>query len=125
MNLQVIIYLLDLKVLTEVKDFSQCPISGGYASDLLSCVMSGAKHHNVWVTLQSHLNIVAVASLLELSAIIITEGAQPDAATLAKANAEGITLLSTNAPTFEVVGRLWCLGLKEHGVPLSDTRSNF
>ena len=66
--------------------------SGGYTSDLLSCVMAGAKTRRVWVTLQAHLNIVAVAALLELSAVIITEGARPDPATIAKANEEGITV---------------------------------
>ena len=66
----------------------------------------------VWVTLQAHLNIVAVAALLEMSAVIITEGAQPEAATIAKANAEGITLLATDKQSFEVVGRLWEMGLR-------------
>jgi predicted transcriptional regulator len=74
--------------------------------------MAGAQRQGLWVTLQAHLNIVAVGALLELSAIIITEGAQPDPDTIAKANEEGITLLSTNQPTFHVVGQLWELGLR-------------
>ena len=49
-------------------------VTGGYASDLLSCVMAGAKAGNVWVTLQAHLNVIAVAELLDLSCVIITEG---------------------------------------------------
>jgi len=82
MTLQEIIDHLNLKLLTEPKDFSQITPSSGYTSDLLSCVMAGAKHHGIWVTLQSHINIVAVAALLELSAVIITENANPDEATL-------------------------------------------
>jgi hypothetical protein len=82
MNLDEIIKELDLEVLTDPKDFSQDAVSGGYASDLLSCVMSTAKKGNLWLTLQAHINIVAVAALLELSAVIITENAQPDAATI-------------------------------------------
>jgi hypothetical protein len=74
--------------------------------------MARAGHHGLWVTLQAHANVVAVAALLELSAVILTEGAQPDAATLAKANTEGVTLLGTPLTTFEVVGRLWELGIR-------------
>jgi hypothetical protein len=94
------------------KDFSEVSPTSGYASDLLSCVMAGARHGGLWVTLQAHLNIVAVAALLDQSAVIITEDAQPDEATLQKANEEGITLLSTPDSTFAVVGKLWELGMR-------------
>jgi len=113
MTLQEIIDNLNLTCLTEHKDFSQIIPESGYTSDLLSCVMAGARHHAVWVTLQSHTNIVAVAALLELSAVIITEGATPDQETIAKANEEGITLLWTQKPSFYVVGKLWEMGLRE------------
>jgi hypothetical protein len=112
MTLQQIITNLKLTVLTEAKDFTEIVPTSGYASDLLSCVMSGAAHQSVWVTLQAHSNIVAVAALLDLSAVIITEGATPDAATITKANEEGITLLLTSEPTFYVVGKLWEMGLR-------------
>jgi hypothetical protein len=114
MTLQEVIKKLDLVVLTEPRDFSQELPSGGYASDLLSCVMAGAKNRAIWVTLQAHINIVAVAALLDLSAVIITEGAMPDPATLQKANEQSITLLSTSLSTFTVVGRLWEMGLREN-----------
>ena len=113
MTLQEIIERLNLTVLTENKDFEKVTPTGGYASDLLSCVMAGAQNKGIWVTLQSHSNIVAVAALLELSAVIITEGAMPDAATLTRANQEEITLLSTPEFTFPVVGKLWEMGLKD------------
>jgi hypothetical protein len=111
MNIQEIIDSLQLTPLTTLKNYQAVTPTCGYASDLLSCVMAGAAHQSVWVTLQAHINIVAVASLLDLSAIIITENAQPDEATIAKANEEGINLLSTQEPTFSVVGKLWELGL--------------
>jgi hypothetical protein len=113
MNLQQVIQALNLKVLTNPKDFSSIIPETGYTSDLLSCVMSGAKHHCLWVTLQAHTNIVAVAALLDLSAVIITEGATPDAATIEKANQEEVTLLFTDKPSFFVVGKLWEMGLRE------------
>ena len=112
MTLQHVIDQLSLTVLTQPSDFSGVTPTGGYTSDLLSCVMAGAKKGAVWVTLQAHLNIVAVAALLEMSAVIITEGAQPETATIDKANAEGITLLATDKQSFEVVGRLWEMGLR-------------
>jgi len=55
---------------------------------------------------------VAVAALLDMSAVIITEGAQPETATIDKANEEGIVLLATDKQSFEIVGRLWELGLR-------------
>ncbi len=112
MNLQDIIDELNLTVLTEPKDFSQIEPTTGYTSDLLSCVMAGAPHQGIWVTLQAHANIVAVAALLDQSAVIISESAMPDQATIAKANEEGITLLSCEKPTFFVVGKLWEMGLR-------------
>ena len=86
-------------------------ISGGYASDLLSCVMAGAREGNIWVTLQAHPNIIAVASLVGLSAIVITEGMQPDEETLRRANSENITVLTTTQNTFTIVGKLAALGI--------------
>ena len=112
MNLQQIIDQLNLSVLTDSRDFAAITPTGGYSSDLLSCVMAGAKKGNLWVTLQAHLNIVAVAALNEVSAIIITESAQPDATSIVRANQQGIILLSTSQATYEVNGRLWELGIR-------------
>ena len=112
MDIQQVIEKLDLKVLTESKDFHSIQPSFGYTSDLLSCVMAGAPKQGIWVTLQAHGNIVAVAALLEITAVIITEGAMPDDATIQKANDEGVTLLSTSLSTFNVIGLLWEMGLR-------------
>jgi hypothetical protein len=112
MNLQKIIDELNLHLLTEPRDFSNITPTGGYSSDLLSCVMAGAKKGHLWVTLQAHLNIVAIAALNEVAAVIITENAQPDVATLAKANEQGVILLSTAQPTYEVNGKLWEMGIR-------------
>ncbi len=87
-------------------------ITGGYCADLLSCVMARAKAGNVWATLQAHPNVIAVATLLELAAVIVTEGASIPAEVIAKADAEGIALLSTPHTTFWVVGELARLGVK-------------
>jgi hypothetical protein len=112
MNLDEIIKTLNLTVLTNPKDFSTITPEGGYTSDLLSCVMAGASNKSIWVTLQAHTNIVAVAALLELSAIIISEGASPDQITIDKANEEGIALLSSQERSFNIVGKLWEMGIR-------------
>ena len=112
MNLQQIIDQLNLTVLTESREFATITPTGGYSADLLSCVMAGAKKGNIWITLQAHLNIVAVAALNEVAAIIISENAQPDAATIAKANQQGVILLSTPQATYETNGKLWQLGIQ-------------
>jgi hypothetical protein len=111
-TIQDMIDSLGLKVLTEKQNFDAISVKEGYTSDLLSCVMAGAQKKSVWITLQAHANIVAVAVLLEISAIIITEGALPDIASIAKANEENIVLLSTDKYTFEVVGKLWEMGVR-------------
>lgn len=112
LTLDKIIKELDLLLLTKEVDFSKVTPSTGYTSDLLSCVMASAAHEAIWITLQAHANIVAVAALLDLSAVIITEGAIPDPATVLKANMENIVLLSTQKPSFDVIGKLWEMGLR-------------
>ena len=112
MNLAEIASTLKLTLLTKPSDLSHIEPTGGYASDMLSCVMAGAPRQGIWITLQAHGNIVAVAALLELSAIIITENAVPEPATIARANEKGVVMFATNLPTYEVAGRLWSLGIK-------------
>lgn len=112
MNLQEIIRDLDLSVYTKPKDFAAVTPTGGYASDLLSCVMAGAKAGNIWITLQAHVNIVAVAALTEVCAIVISEGAMPESEVIEKANTQGVTLLGAKSATFQVVGKLWEKGIR-------------
>jgi predicted transcriptional regulator len=87
-------------------------VTGGYAADLLSCAMAGARKGQVWITLQGHLNVVAIASLTELAGIIVTEGKPVAVDTIAKADEEGIPILTTSMTTFEVAGRLWAMGVR-------------
>lgn len=87
-------------------------ITDGYCADMLSCVMSRAKNGNVWLTLQAHLNVIAVATMLDLGAVVITEGAPIADDVIAKANSENVVLLATPRTTFWVVGELTKLGIK-------------
>ena len=87
-------------------------VTGGYTADLLSCAMAGAAQGNVWVTLQGHLNVVAVASLNELAAVIVVEGKPVAPEALTKAEEEGVVILTTSMTGYEVAGRLWELGVR-------------
>ncbi|KPL24474.1 MAG: serine kinase [Phycisphaerae bacterium SM1_79] len=86
-------------------------VTGGYASDLLSDVLGNAEEGDIWVTLQIHQNIVAVASMKDLAGIILVNGREPEQETIEKAEAENIVIMVTDLPTFEIVGKLYDLGV--------------
>ncbi len=100
------------KIGLEVKSCSKCTdkvVTGVYISDLLSDVMANSKEGHLWVTLQTHANIVAVASMTALSGIIIVNGRCPDDETLKKAEEENVLISITKLSSFEVAGRLYNL----------------
>jgi predicted transcriptional regulator len=114
MKLQEIVKELNLKVRC-ADDSLDRQVSGGYASDLLSDVMANSEKDNVWITLQIHRNIVGVASLKELAAIIIVNGREAEEEALEKARQENIPILVTELPAFEIVGRLYQRGIRGMG----------
>jgi len=87
-------------------------VTGGYAGDMLSDVLANAKKGNIWVTLQTHLNIVAVASTKELSGIVLVNGRIPVEDTMKKAEVEKIPIMTSKLPAFKVVGELYVMGLR-------------
>lgn len=93
------------------KDRVNEEITGGYAGDLLSDVIAHSRRGNVWITIQTHPNIVAVATMKELSGIILAGGRQPEAETIQRADQEGIPLLASSLFTFELIGRLYQMGI--------------
>jgi predicted transcriptional regulator len=84
-------------------------VTGGYVSDLLSDVMGFARENQVWITLQTHQNVLAIASLKDLAAIILVKDLQPDEDTLQHSNEEGIPVLGTAMETFEIAGKLYAV----------------
>jgi predicted transcriptional regulator len=108
MKLSSIVENLSLEVKTG-KDNLQNNVTGVYISDLLSDVMGNSKEGNIWITLQTHLNIVAVAGLKNLAGIIIINNRQMQEDVLQKAESEKITIMSTPLPAFEVAGKLYQL----------------
>lgn len=85
-------------------------ISGVYICDLLSWVMSHANKGDAWITVMSHANVVAVASLLDLGCIIVPEDIKMDEDAIKKANEEGIPLLSTSMNSYEIAVALNKMG---------------
>jgi predicted transcriptional regulator len=90
-------------------------VTGGYAGDLLSDVIAHSRKGNIWVTIQTHPNIVAVATMKELAGIILAGGREPDSDTLKRAEEEEIPILVSPLFTFEVVGKLYQMGISGMG----------
>lgn len=86
-------------------------VAAGYCGDLLSDVMANAQKGSVWITIQSHQNIVAVAVLRELAAVVLANGRAPDEETRAKADAEGIPILLSPLSSYVLAGKLYGLGI--------------
>jgi hypothetical protein len=121
MELKELAQILDLEELTEAGEpagnggdaaHGTVDITRGYASDLLSDVLANAPQGGLLVTLQVHLNVIAVASHAGLRAVIFSCGRQPDDDVVEKAQEEGIALYASEADTFEIVGRLHELGIR-------------
>lgn len=100
----------DLKTVAGEKGLDR-EIQGGYCGDLLSDVMANTGDGALWLTIQSHKNVVGVAVLRELAAIVLVNGREPDDDTKAKADEEGIPILTTRRSAFETVGRLFGAGI--------------
>ncbi|KPL15885.1 serine kinase [candidate division WOR_3 bacterium SM1_77] len=90
-------------------------VSGGYASDLLSDVLANSQEGNIWVTLQIHQNIVAIASIKDLAGIILVNKREPEQETVEKAEEENIVIMVSELPAFELIGRLYKLGISGMG----------
>ena len=110
MKLQDIVKELDLDVKSGQSRLD-VDVSRGYVSDLMSDVIANTKTGDLWITLQVHINIVAVATMKELSGIILINNRQPEAETLEKAKGENIPILISSLPAFELAGRLYKLGI--------------
>jgi len=100
MKVKDLIEKLGLKVLTDNTPDKE--ISGCYIGDLLSLVMSKGKLNEAWITVQTNINIVAVATLVEFSCIIIPENIEVDESTIKKANMQDVIILSSDKTGYEL-----------------------
>jgi hypothetical protein len=110
MNLREIVDKLSLKVRCGA-DHLDREVTGGFVSDLLSNVIAQSKPGDVWLTMQVHVNIVAVAVLKELAAIILVQGREPAEDTLKKAIEEKVAILVSDLPAFATAGKLYAMGI--------------
>lgn len=104
---------LELENLTPEIALDNVPeITRGYVSDLLSDVLGNAPAGGILITVQVHLNVVAVAVHADLTAVIFALGRKPDEATRERAVQENIVLLASPKPAFDLVGRLYALDIR-------------
>ncbi len=111
MKLSDLVHGLSLEV-RSAHDSLDCEVTGGYSSDLLSDVIAHAVEGDLWITLQTHVNVVAVASMKGLCGVVLVNGREPAQETIEKAEAEGVPILLSKLPAFELAGRLHQLGVK-------------
>ena len=110
MNVSDIVKKIQGNVLTNT-DLNK-PIKTAFMGDLLSVVMGKAPSDAVWMTIQSHINIVAVATLIETACIVVTEGYKVDEDAILKANDEDIVIISTKLSSYAVAAILCEMGVK-------------
>jgi len=110
MKLKEIAKELKLEIKNKVGNLDR-EVTGGYASDLLSDVLANAEEGNLWVTLQTHPNIAAVANVKGLSAIVVINNREPEVDTLKKAAKEDVPIFISKMSAFEFIGKLYALGI--------------
>jgi DRTGG domain len=103
---------LGLELLTPELPVEGAEVAAGHASDLLSDVLANAPTGSVLLTIQVHMNVIAVAMHAGLAAVIFTSGMRPEESVRRRAVEEGLPLLGTTESTFETAGRLYGLGLR-------------
>ncbi len=103
MKLNEMIEKLGLEIVTKGEDKE---VTGCYIGDMLSVVMSRAEEGNIWLTVQTNVNIDAVAVLTEVSAIVLVEGMEPDESAVEKAKMQDITILKTQETAFSLACRI-------------------
>ena len=97
----------DLMKLASARSLTEAPmdkeITCGYACDLLSWVMARGKEGMAWITVQAHMNVIAVAALLDFACVIIPESLPVEAPIVKKAQDEDIIILSSEKTAYELV----------------------
>lgn len=105
MKISEIIKELDLSVLTGA-DYEDREVTGCYIGDLLSHVMGKVQPDDLWITIMNNINIVAVASLCDVAAILICEGVSAPAEVLEKADSQDVVILKSELSAYELAGKI-------------------
>ncbi len=101
---------LGMKMLTSCDDGKE--IAKGYICDLLSWVMAKGQEKMAWITVQTHLNVIAVACLHDFACVIIPENIEVPQESIEKANEEGICVLSSEKDAYEIAIGMAKLGIE-------------
>ena len=109
MKLQMVAEALNLTQITGQE--IDCEITGCYIGDLMSLAMARLEEGEIWITIQTNLNVVAVSVLKGAGCVILADGAQPDADTKAKAEAEGVALFTSEKSVYILAKELGALGV--------------
>lgn len=110
MRVRDVVAHLGLEIVNEGEHMDD-PVEGGYSGDLLSDVIASSKRHDIWITIQSHENIIAVATLKDLSAVVLAKNTTPQPETVEHARREQVTLLRSPLTAYQLVTRLVALGV--------------
>ena len=102
---------LDLKLITPGVSIENIEVSVGYSCDLLSWVLAHGEAGMAWVTVMTHLNVVAVAMLMEMACVIVPEGITVEEASIEKAQEEEIPIFSSSMTAYELCGKMYALGI--------------
>ncbi len=103
-----------LSLTSAVGDIPSC-FDGVYAGDFLSRAMSRVEAGDLWITIMSNVNVIAVASLTEAAAVVLAEGVALDPEAKAAAEEKGITVLSSPLSVYEICGILRAAEISEKG----------
>jgi len=103
---------LDLERVNQAPMDDDGEINSGYVCDLLSQVLGSAAGDSVWITVQSHMNIIGVAVMTGIKAIIVSEGHEVPDEVIQKADEERIALFRSQENGYQLAGRLYQLGIK-------------
>ena len=87
-------------------------VTGAQVCDLLSHVMAQGRAGQVWITIQTHANIIAVAALAKLAAVVVAGGFEPEEETIMRADEEGVPLLLSGAKAYTLAGQLYEMGVR-------------
>lgn len=84
----------------------QKDVKGVYIGDLLSWVMGKAESGNAWITIMTNVNVVAVATLADVSCVVLAEGVLPEESVIAAAKDKGVNILSTPLTQYEAAKKI-------------------
>ena len=111
MNVKELATLLEARILTEDAGLDNI-VRSGYACDLLSWVMANGEEGMAWITVQTHLNVIAVASLAEMACVILPEGVEMNIECIEKSKSENLSVLATKLNAFQAASRMAHAGIQ-------------